>query len=222
MGAGGGEGPDPQPSSLLQGQQSPSLILSSFPHSRLSDTHTGCHLLWSVPHTHQHQLSYCPKTLLCHTCYLLSLTPSHHGHSRVFLHRMSCPAIPTLGLSHTHIAYVTFPQPHTGSNISKNPYILICLRDSNTNRTLSLSTSRGCHLHLPPHTNNRHPSPSITHTHQSVIMPPTYKLTVCHARHLYHTDCGHPSPQTLTSSYVPGVPTGLPTQSPPSSVPCSQ
>lgn len=128
--------------------------------------------------------------------------------------------------SHTHGLCPLPPSTHRiRSNISENPYTPICLRDSNTNRTLSLSTSpcnSSCHLHLPPHTQTTHHPFPIYHTHTSGSH---------HASHIHnslsrtsscHTDHGHPSPQTLTSSYVPGVPTGLPAQSPPSSVPCSQ
>lgn len=133
-----------------------------------------------MPHTHQHQLSHLPKTLICHTCYLLSLTPSHHGLSRVFLHRMTCPAIPTLGLSHTHIAYVTFPQSHTESvkhhQESLHPHPSQGFKHQQDPQLFHQSW-------LPPLPSHTHKQPSslpIYHTHTSVSHHASHIQTVTH------------------------------------------
>lgn len=180
-----------------------------------------------MPCIHQHQLSHPHKhstathAICCHSHPVIMATAvSSYTHTHA--HRVSCPAIPTL--SHTHTACVTFPQPHRINHIS--PRILntpICLRDSDTPRTLSLSTSPsdpGRHLH-PTQKQPIASSPSTTCTRQASILPPTCILTVTHIICVTQTVVTTNHPQTLTSSCVLEAPTGLPAQNHLSSVPCS-
>ena len=172
-------------------------------------------LLHTVTATHamlHTQSSWSQQGFLTHTrCHVHHLHTQSVSHTRCLCHH-----------PHSYTGLVTHLQE------SLHP---IHLRDSDTHRTSSLSTisrNRGCHRHLHTHTHTHththSPSslPSITGSHQAIIVPPTDILSVCHSRHLCHTDCCHPPTQTLTSSYALGAPTGLPVQNPPSSVPCFQ
>ena len=107
--------------------------------------------------------------------------------------------ISTLSLSHTHTAYVTI-HIHTQdwSYTFKNPYTPSVLRtQAHTGPTAS-----------PPFPGTQAATATFTHTHSPIIPPINhtvtsgnhhasyrYILSVCHSRHLCHTDCGHPTPQ---------------------------
>ena len=197
---------------------------SSFPysHHRLSPpvvcavhTNISCH----IPHEHY-----------CHTCCVtLPVLMATAGFSDIRCH---VHHLHTQSVSHTH-CLCHHPHSHTGLVIhlqeSLHP---IHLKDSDTHRTSSLSTiprNQGCHRHLHTHTHTHTQSPSslpsITRSHQAIIVPPTdiYSVSVTHVICVTQTVAIPPAPtQTLTSSYALGAPTGLPVQNPPSSVPCFQ
>ena len=147
----------------------------------VSATHpnTSCHMPykhWSATHA----------ICVTHPVFLAT-AGSPYTHPKV-----SCPTVPTLSVQLTHPLLMS-PSvfTHRSRSLQKSLH-LVCLRDSDTHSTHSLSASPsnpGCHLHT--HTAH-HPFP-IYHTDTSAVMvPPTYILSVCHARHLCHTTCGRP------------------------------
>lgn len=130
-------------------------------------TNISCH----IPHEHY----------TC--CVTLPILMTTAGFSDT--HRVSCPPSPH-SVSHTH-CLCHHPYSYTGLVIhlqeSLHP---IRLKDSGTHRTSSLSTiprNPGCHRHLHTHTHTAQSSlPSITRSHQAIIMPPTdiYSVSVTH------------------------------------------
>ena len=145
-----------------------------------------------------------------------------------FLTQSVMSTISTLSLSHTHTAYVTIHTHTQDWSYLQESLHPIHLKDSDTHRTSSLSTiprNQGCHRHVHTHTPTHTTLPSITRSHQAIIVPPTdiYSVSVTHVICVTQTVAIPPAPtQTLTSSYALGAPTGLPVQNPPSSVPCFQ
>lgn len=100
----------PSPGSI----EGPSLIPSSFPHSHLSDTHTGCHLLRSVPHTHTNTSCHIPHKHSSATHAVCVPHTQSWPQQGLLTYRVSSPAIPTLCLTHNTVS----PAPiHTRSVI---------------------------------------------------------------------------------------------------------
>lgn len=101
---------------------------------------------------------------------------------------MSCHSH-TLSLSHTHYVYITFPHPHIRSVTYLQESLYPHLSQGLTySWNLHLSTSSrnpGCHLHF--HTKTAHHLFPISHTHTSVIVLPTYILSVIHVIYVTHS-----------------------------------
>ena len=140
--------------------------------------------------------------------------------------------ISTLSLSHTHTAYVTI-HTHTQdwSYTFKNPYTPSILRTQTLIGPAAsppfpgTKAATATYTHTHTHTQSPSSLPSITRSHQAIIVPPTdrYSVSVTHVICVTQTVAIPPAPtQTLTSSSALGAPTGLPVQNPPSSVPCFQ
>lgn len=114
-----------------------------------------------------------------------------------FLTQSVMSTISTLSLSHTHTAYVTIHTHTQDWSYLQESLHPIHLKDSDTHRTSSLSTiprNQGCHRHVHTHTHTHTHHPPINHTVTSGNHRASYRyiLSVCHSRHLCHTDCGHP------------------------------
>lgn len=98
-------------------------ITDPFPHSCLSVTHTGCHLLWSPPRTPTPAVT-CPINTGLPRMLSVLHTQSSWPQQGLLTHTPRChvpPFPPSPSNSHTH-CLCHLPSSHTGVAASKNPY----------------------------------------------------------------------------------------------------